>query len=300
MAISLNANLHHPSLSCGFKFYSGLKLQSPCLFATGRSNLSAELYSKVNKSLQCGTRNCKPTRSRVGMMPIGTPKVPYRYRERVIFIGQHIDKEFSNQILATMLYLDSIDNNKRLYFYINGPGGDLTPSLAIYDTMQSLKSPVGTHCVGYAYNLAGFILAAGEKGNRFAMPLSRIALQSPAGAARGQADDIQNEANELLKIRDYLFNELAKNTGQSVETINKDLSRMKRFNAQEALEYGLIDRIVRPPRIKADAPRKDAGTGLVFAYNVCVCVCVFCECCEVNDPNNSFQKSILDECKRII
>ncbi|KAK8614521.1 hypothetical protein V6N13_068321 [Hibiscus sabdariffa] len=142
-----------------------------------------------------------------------------------------------------MLYLDSIDDNKRLYFYINGPGGDLTPSLAIYDTMQSLKSPVGTHCVGYAYNLAGFLLAAGEKGNRFAMPLSRIALQSPAGAARGQADDIQNEANELLRIRDYLFNELAKNTGQSVET--------KQNNDE-----------FRPPRINADAPRKDAGTGL--------------------------------------
>ncbi|KAK8996658.1 hypothetical protein V6N11_081924 [Hibiscus sabdariffa] len=284
MAISLNANLHHPSLSCGTKLYSGLKLQSPCLFATGRPNLSADFYSRVNKSLQCGTRNCRPTRSQVGMMPIGTPKVPYRvpgegtwqwvdlwnalYRERVIFIGQHIDEEFSNQILATMLYLDSIDDNKRLYFYINGPGGDLTPSLAIYDTMQSLKSPVGTHCVGYAYNLAGFLLAAGEKGNRFAMPLSRIALQSPAGAARGQADDIQNEANELLRIRDYLFNELAENTGQSVETINKDLGRMKRFNAQEALEYGLIDRIVRPPRIKADAPRKEAGTGLALVIPV--------------------------------
>ncbi|KAK8584368.1 hypothetical protein V6N12_068612 [Hibiscus sabdariffa] len=186
------------------------------------------------------------------MMPIETPKVPCRvlgegtwqwvdlwnalYQERVIFIGQHIDEEFSNQILETIL--------------------------AIYDTMQSLKSPVGTHCVGYAYNLAGFLLAAGEKGNHFAMPLSRITLQSPAGAARGQADDIQNEANELLRIRDYLFNELAKNTCQSVETINKDLSRMKRFNAQEAPEYGLIDRIVRPPRIKADAPRKEAGTGL--------------------------------------
>ncbi|KAJ0048786.1 hypothetical protein Pint_16010 [Pistacia integerrima] len=224
------------------------------------------------------TRTHKPIRGRIAMMPIGTPRVPYRtpgegtwqwvdlwnalYRERVIFIGQNIDEEFSNQILATMLYLDSIDDSKRLYMYINGPGGDLTPSLAIYDTMQSLKSPVGTHCVGYAYNLAAFLLAAGEKNNRFAMPLSRIALQSPAGAARGQADDIRNEADELLRVRDYLYNELSKKTGQPVEKINKDLSRMKRFNAQEALKYGLIDRIVRPPRIKADAPRQDAGTGL--------------------------------------
>ncbi|KAJ0429110.1 putative endopeptidase Clp [Helianthus annuus] len=208
------------------------------------------------------------------MMPIGTPRVPYRvpgegtwqwvdlwnalYRERVIFIGQNIDEEFSNQLLATMLYLDSVDNSKRMYMYINGPGGDLTPSMAIYDTMQSLQSPIGTHCVGYAYNLAGFLLAAGEKGQRFAMPLSRVALESPAGAARGQADDIQNEANELLRIRDYLFKELAEKTGQPVEQVHKDLSRIKRFNAQEALDYGLIDRIVRPPRIKADAPRKEA------------------------------------------
>ncbi|KAG6788424.1 hypothetical protein POTOM_004490 [Populus tomentosa] len=279
-------------------------------------------------------RNHKPTRAAVKMMPIGTPRVPYRtpgegtwqwvdiwnalYRERILFIGQNIDEEFSNQILATMLYLDTIDDSKRMYLYINGPGGDLTPSLAIYDTMQSLKSPVGTHCVGFAYNLAGFLLTAGEKtkttpkftpaithlvivksrqlkcgivwgsdsstyefasfmsflwctlydsfsvskGNRSAMPLSRIALQSPAGAARGQADDICNEANELLRIRDYLYNELSKKTGQPFEKISKDLSRMKRFEAQDALEYGLIDRIIRPPRIDADLGPSDASAGL--------------------------------------
>ncbi|GJW24477.1 ATP-dependent Clp protease proteolytic subunit-related protein 2, chloroplastic [Tanacetum coccineum] len=120
--------------------------------------------------------------------------------------------------------------------------------MAIYDTIQSLQSPIGRHCVGYAYNLACFLLAAGEKGQRFAMPFSRIALESPAGAVRGQADDIQNEANEVLRIGDYLFKELAQKTGQPLE--------------HEALDYGLIDRIVRPPRIKADAPRKEAGTCL--------------------------------------
>ncbi|OIT03159.1 atp-dependent clp protease proteolytic subunit-related protein 2, chloroplastic [Nicotiana attenuata] len=167
------------------------------------------------------------------MMPIGTPRVPYRnptegtwqwvdlwnalYRDRVIFIGQHIDEEFSNQTLATMLYLDNIDHSKKLHLYINGPGGDLTLSMAIYDTMQSLKSVVGTHCVGYAYNLVGFLLATGEKVNRFAMPLSRIALQSPAGAARGQV--CLHEADELLRIRDYLFKELAEKTGQPVEKV---------------------------------------------------------------------------------
>ncbi|KAG2677500.1 hypothetical protein I3760_12G100500 [Carya illinoinensis] len=285
MAVSLHTTGIHPQigashhhLSCATKLYSGLKLQSSGPFGAGIPNLSAEFYGKVNKSLQPRTHNHISMRGRVRMSPIGTPRVPYRtpgegtwqwvdlwnalYRERVIFIGQHIDEEFSNQILATMLYLDSIESSKKLYMYINGPGGDLTPSMAIYDTMQSLNSPVATHCVGYAYNLAAFLLSAGVKGSRFAMPLARIALQSPAGAARGQADDIRNEANELLRIRDYLFTELAEKTGQPVEKINKDLSRMKRFNAQEALEYGLIDRIVRPPRIKADAPPKDAGTGL--------------------------------------
>ncbi|XP_020970728.1 ATP-dependent Clp protease proteolytic subunit-related protein 2, chloroplastic isoform X1 [Arachis ipaensis] len=289
--------------SCATKLYSGLKLQSPSIpnSLACKPNVSAEFYGKVHKSLHCGYANHKPARAQIQMMPIGTPRVPYRtpgegtwqwvdlwnalvkgywmqYRERVLFIGQNIDEEFSNQVLATMLYLDSIDNAKRMYMYINGPGGDLTPSLAIYDTMQSLQSPVTTHCVGYAYNLAAFLLAAGEKfptsinfvmmvccivkGNRFAMPLSRVALQSPAGAARGQADDIRIEANELLRIRDYLFNELAKKTGQPIERITQDLGRMKRLSAQEALDYGLIDRIVRPPRIKADAPNKEAGTGL--------------------------------------
>ncbi|KAL3619386.1 ATP-dependent Clp protease proteolytic subunit-related protein 2, chloroplastic [Castilleja foliolosa] len=269
-------DVSQPSLSCASKVFEGLRVQSPNCYGAGKPNLNVEFHSRVYKSIQ--SRSGKATRARVSMMPIGTPRVPYRnpaegtwqwvdlwnalYRERVIFIGQHIDEEFSNQILATLLYLDSIDDSKKLYLYINGPGGDLTPSMAIYDTMQSLKSPIGTHCVGYAYNLAGFLLAAGEKGTRFAMPLSRIALQSPAGGARGQADDIRNEADELLRIRDYLFKELAQKTGQPIEKIHKDISRVKRFNAQEALEYGLIDRIVRPRRIKADAPRKDSTAGL--------------------------------------
>ncbi|CAL5429767.1 unnamed protein product [Camellia sinensis] len=230
-----------PSPSCTTKVFVGLKLQSPSSsFGIAKPNSNVEFHDKVHKSIQSRTCDSKPTRARIGMIPIGTPRVPYRtpgegtwqwvdlwnalYRERIIFIGQHIGEEFSNQILATMLYLDSIDSSKRMYMYINGPGGDLTPSMAIYDTMQSLKSPVGTHCVGYAYNLA-------EKGNRFAMPLSRIALQSPAGAARGQADDIRNEANELLRIRDYLFNELPNKTGQPAEKLKMTTLYNKRKRA---------------------------------------------------------------------
>lgn len=210
------------------------------------------------------------------MMPVGTPRVPYRtpgegtwqwldiwnalYRERIIFIGDSIDEEFSNQVLASMLYLDSVDNTKKILLYINGPGGDLTPCMALYDTMLSLKSPIGTHCLGFAFNLAGFILAAGEKGSRTGMPLCRISLQSPAGAARGQADDIENEANELIRIKNYLYGKLSEHTGHPVDKIHEDLSRVKRFDAEGALEYGIIDRIIRPSRIKKEgstAQKKD-------------------------------------------
>ncbi|XP_004245699.1 ATP-dependent Clp protease proteolytic subunit-related protein 2, chloroplastic [Solanum lycopersicum] len=266
------------SLSCSSKVYVGLRIQSPGSYGVATSNSNVDFFNRVHKSIKSGTKDGKATRAQVTMMPIGTPKVPYRnpvdaswqwvdiwnalYRERVIFIGEEITEEFSNQILATMLYLDSIDNSKKLYMFINGPGGDLTPTLAIYDTMQSLKSAVGTHCVGFAYNLAAFLLAAGEKGNRCAMPLARIALESPAGAARGQADDIRNEAEELLRIRNYLFKELSEKTGQPIEKVHKDLSRVKRFTAKEALEYGLIDRIVRPNRLDGDAPPRDITAGL--------------------------------------
>ncbi|KAJ8497540.1 hypothetical protein OPV22_008092 [Ensete ventricosum] len=268
-----------PSLSLTSKSFVGLKSQSSSAFGCGPPNVSAGFHCRVHQSLSFRHPAKRGSKGRIFMMPIGTPRVPYRtpgegtwqwvdlwnalYRERVIFIGEHIDEEFSNQVLASMLYLDSIESSKKLHLYINGPGGDLTPSMAIYDTMQSLKSPVATHCIGYAFNMAGFLLAAGEKGSRVGMPLCRVALQSPAGAARGQADDIRNETNELLRIRDYLFGELARHTGQPVEKIHKDLSQVKRFTAKEALEYGLIDRILRPARIKADAPRKEtAGSGL--------------------------------------
>eukprot|EP01018_Ginkgo_biloba_P033334 Gb_34615 [translate_table: standard] len=261
------------------KAFVGLRPESTGLFRNERFDSTIALHERVQQCVKSRLVQKGACRARVTMMPIGTPKVPYRtpgeggwqwvdiwnalYRERIIFIGQYIDEEFSNQILATMLYLDSIDSSKDLYLYINGPGGDVTPCMAIYDTMESLKSPIGTLCLGYAYNLAGFLLAAGAKGRRVAMPLARVALQSPAGAARGQADDIQNEAKELLRTRDYVFQQLANKTGQPVEKIAKDLSRIKRFSAQEALDYGLIDRIVRPRRIKPDASsKKEAGVGL--------------------------------------
>ncbi|KAI5432872.1 hypothetical protein KIW84_020255 [Lathyrus oleraceus] len=137
------------------------------------SSVNAQFFGKVNKVLSFWYANQKPVRAQFLMMPIGTPRVRYKtpelvhylmqYRERVVFIAQEINEEFSNQILATLLYLDSIDNTRFLYLYINGPGGELTPCLALYDTMQSLETPIATHCVGQAYNMASFLLAAGQK-----------------------------------------------------------------------------------------------------------------------------------------
>eukprot|EP00271_Cylindrocystis_brebissonii_P013152 TRINITY_DN32761_c0_g1_i1.p1 TRINITY_DN32761_c0_g1~~TRINITY_DN32761_c0_g1_i1.p1 ORF type:complete len:321 (+),score=34.39 TRINITY_DN32761_c0_g1_i1:182-1144(+) len=271
---STSASTARPTCRAALSITKGQLLRSP-------QDPTALFKEQVNRTVTAASSGARPTRGRVTMMPIGTPRVPYRtpgeggwqwvdiwnvlYRERIVFIGQYIDDEFGNQLVATMLYLDSVDSSKPLNLYINSPGGEITPSMAIYDTIESLSCPVSTLALGYAYNSAGFLLAAGTKGYRIAMPMTRIALQSPAGAARGQADDIQNEARELARVRSYVAQELAKKTGQPLEKVTKDISRIKRFSVQEALEYGLIDRIVRPKRIKPDATsrlQKEAGVGL--------------------------------------
>ncbi|CAL5208540.1 unnamed protein product [Lathyrus oleraceus] len=185
MAVSPYAAVSTPRVcsppSVSTKIYSGLKLQSSRSFGASSvsSSVNAQFFGKVNKVLSFRYANQKPVRAQFLMMPIGTPRVRYKtpgedswqwidlwnalYRERVVFIAQEINEEFSNQILATLLYLDSIDNTRFLYLYINGPGGELTPCLALYDTMQSLEIPIATHCVGQAYNMASFLLAAGQK-----------------------------------------------------------------------------------------------------------------------------------------
>eukprot|EP00475_Leptophrys_vorax_P040383 TRINITY_DN74757_c0_g1_i1.p1 TRINITY_DN74757_c0_g1~~TRINITY_DN74757_c0_g1_i1.p1 ORF type:complete len:453 (+),score=-37.80 TRINITY_DN74757_c0_g1_i1:62-1360(+) len=225
-----------PSAPTWQQSFVGLQAQTGRVSAVrgcNPSSLSDRLFSTVAAATTAARPSGAGRRARVTMMPIGTPKVPYRtpgeggwqwvdiwnvlYRERIIFIGQFMDEEYTNQVLATMLYLDSVDSNKPMYMYINSPGGELTPTLALYDTIGSIKSPVGTLALGYAYNNAGFLLAAGTKGLRVAMPMTRVALQSPAGAARGQADDIQNEAKELMRVRAYVFGEIAKMSGQPVE-----------------------------------------------------------------------------------
>ncbi|MCV3213534.1 ATP-dependent Clp protease proteolytic subunit [Plectonema radiosum NIES-515] len=193
-------------------------------------------------------------------MPIGVPKVPYRmpgeqytqwvdiynrlYRERIIFLGRDIDDEIANQIIAVMLYLDSEDPGKDIQLYINSPGGMVTSGLAIYDTMQHIKSDVVTICVGLAASMGSFLLAAGAKGKRLALPHSRIMIHQPSGGTRGQASDIEIEAREILRIRHQLNNIYADNTNQTLAKIEKDMDRDFFLSAAEAKEYGLIDRVI--------------------------------------------------------
>ncbi|MBD1864612.1 MULTISPECIES: ATP-dependent Clp protease proteolytic subunit [Trichocoleus] len=193
-------------------------------------------------------------------MPIGVPKVPYRmpgeqftqwidiynrlYRERIIFLGRDVDDEIANQIIAVMLYLDSEDPGKDIYLYINSPGGMVTSGMAIYDTMQHIKSDVVTICVGLAASMGSFLLAAGTKGKRLALPHSRIMIHQPSGGTRGQATDIEIEAREILRIRRQLNQIYADKTGQTLQKIEKDMDRDFFMSAHEAKEYGLVDRVL--------------------------------------------------------
>ncbi|KST63686.1 ATP-dependent Clp protease proteolytic subunit [Mastigocoleus testarum] len=193
-------------------------------------------------------------------MPIGVPKVPYRMpggqytqwieiydrlaRERIIFLGRDINDEVANQIIAIMLYLDSEDPGKDISLYINSPGGVVTSGLAIYDTMQHIKSDVVTICVGLAASMGSFLLAAGTKGKRLALPHSRIMIHQPSGGTRGQATDIEIEAKEILRIRHQLNGIYAQNTGQGIEKIEKDMDRDFFMSAHEAKKYGLIDKVI--------------------------------------------------------
>ena len=197
-------------------------------------------------------------------MPIGTPSVPYRLPgsqyerwvdiytrlgvERILFLGQEVSDAVANSLVAQMLYLDSDDNSKPIYLYINSPGGSVTAGLAIYDTMQYVKSDVVTICVGLAASMGAFLLAAGTKGKRLALPHSRIMIHQPlGGTSQRQASDIEIEAREILRIKDMLNSSMAEMTGQSLEKITKDTDRDYFLSAAEAVEYGLIDRVIAHP-----------------------------------------------------
>lgn len=165
-------------------------------------------------------------------------------KDRIIFIGSAIDSEVANLIVAQLLFLESEDPEKDISFYINSPGGVVSAGLAIYDTIQYIKPDVATVCIGQAASMGALLLTAGTKGKRFALPNSRIMIHQPLGGAQGQATDIKIQATEILKTKDTLNEILSAHTGQTIEKISEDTERDFFMSAKEAMEYGIIDRVV--------------------------------------------------------
>jgi len=165
-------------------------------------------------------------------------------KDRIIFLGGEIDDHLANLIIAQLLFLDSEDPEKDIFLYINSPGGVVTGGLAIYDTIQYLKAPVSTICVGQAASMGAVLLAAGAAGKRFSLPNSRIMIHQPLGGFRGQASDIHIHAQEILRMRDILNGIIAHHTGQTVEKIANDTERDFFMSSEEACKYGIVDSIV--------------------------------------------------------
>ncbi|OGB86804.1 ATP-dependent Clp endopeptidase, proteolytic subunit ClpP [candidate division WOR-1 bacterium RIFCSPLOWO2_02_FULL_46_20] len=165
-------------------------------------------------------------------------------KERIIFVGTAIDDAEANTIIAQLLFLQSEDANKDIYMYINSPGGIVTSGLAIYDTMQYIKSPVSTICIGQAASFGAVLLAAGAKGKRFALPNARIMIHQPLGGSQGQATDVEIQTKEILRMKKLLNDILAKHSGQALSKIEKDTDRDFYLGADEALKYGLIDEVI--------------------------------------------------------
>lgn len=163
--------------------------------------------------------------------------------ERIIFITGEINDALANTVVAQLLYLEAKDATKDIDVYINSPGGSVTAGLAIYDTMNFIKCGVSTICIGMAASMAAFLLSSGEKGKRYALPSSEIMIHQPLGGAQGQASDIAIQAEHILKLKKNLNEILAKNTGKPYEEVEKDTDRDNYLSAEEALEYGLIDKI---------------------------------------------------------
>ena len=165
-------------------------------------------------------------------------------KDRIIFAGYPIDDNVSNVIIAQMLFLEAEDPEKDINLYVNCPGGVVTAGLAIYDTMQYIKCPVSTICIGQAASMGALLLTAGEKGKRFALPNARILIHQPLGGAQGQATDIDIQAKEILRMREMLNDILVRHTGQTVEKINADTDRDFFMSAAQAKEYGIIDEVI--------------------------------------------------------
>ena len=171
-------------------------------------------------------------------------------RERIIFLGTPIDDMVANLVVAQLLLLDSENPEKDIMLYINSPGGSVTAGFAIYDTMQYIRADVSTICLGQAASMGAFLLSSGAKGKRLALPHSRVLIHQPLGGAQGQATDIEIQAQEILRIKKSLNEILAANTGQSIKKIEKDTDRDYIMTPQEALEYGMIDKVITREEIK--------------------------------------------------
>jgi ATP-dependent Clp protease protease subunit len=176
-------------------------------------------------------------------------------KDRIIFLGDEVDDDIANIVIAQLLFLDSEDPEKDIMLYINSPGGSVTAGLAIYDTMQYLHCDVATLCMGQAASMGSFLLAAGTKGKRYALPHSRVIIHQVLASFEGQATDIEIHAREILQTRDRVNELLSKHTGQSVETIRRDTERDNFMTAAQAKEYGLIDEVLVTAK-KTPAPQK--------------------------------------------
>ncbi|HID79840.1 MAG TPA: ATP-dependent Clp endopeptidase proteolytic subunit ClpP [Aquificales bacterium] len=171
-------------------------------------------------------------------------------QDRIIILGTPIDDHVANLIVAQLLFLESQDSDKDIYLYINSPGGVVTAGLAIYDTMQYIKPDVVTICIGQAASMAAVLLAGGAKGKRFSLPHSRIMIHQPLGGVQGQATDIIIHAEEIMRIKKMLIDIMAKHTGQPYEKLEQDMERDKFMSPEEALEYGIIDKIIATRKSK--------------------------------------------------
>jgi ATP-dependent Clp protease protease subunit len=167
-------------------------------------------------------------------------------KENIIFIGTPIDDTVANLVVAQLLFLESEDPDKEIQLYINSPGGSVTAGLAIYDTMQFVRAPISTLCIGQCASMAAVLLAAGAKGKRYSLPNSRILIHQPsAGGISGQATDIKIAAEEILRLRERLNEILASHTGQNIDTIERDVERDRIMSASQAQEYGILDMVIK-------------------------------------------------------
>ncbi len=165
-------------------------------------------------------------------------------KDRIIFMGEQVNDGMANTVIAQMLFLESEDPDKDINLYINSPGGSVTAGLAIYDTMQYIRPDISTICMGQATSMGALLLAAGAKGKRYALPHARVMIHQPLGGVQGQATDIDIQAKEILKIKELIHKILVKHTGQTLEKIRQDTERDFFMDAEDALRYGIVDRII--------------------------------------------------------